>query len=171
MNGGERRPRRTQLRRVILPQTRSGRIALFLVTAVLGLFTALQVAAAVVSVGKPWLALVIIPLGLGAIAAVGSIARLSQSILPQSRLGWIALRLFIVFFMLAAATSATVAVSGGHPWLAFLVIPLGATALGGGAAAVVSIVRRGERGALVLMPLMIGLLALVFVAGEVIVPH
>ena len=131
----------------------------------------MQVAAAVVSVDKPWLVLVIIPLGIGAIAALGSIARLSQSILPQTKLGWIALRLFIAFFLLAAATAAIVAVSGGHPWLAFFVIPLGIAALGGGAAAAVSIVRRGERAALVLMPLLVGLLALVFVAGELIVPH
>jgi hypothetical protein len=155
----------------ILPQARPGRIALVLVTALLTLFTALQVLAAVFSGGKPWLVLVIIPLGIGAIAAVGSIARLSQSILPQTQLGWIAVWLFIVFFVLAAATAVIVAVSGGHPWLAFFVIPLGIAALGGGAAAVVSIVRRGERAALVLMPLIVGLLALFFVAGELLAPH
>lgn len=108
------------------------------------------------------------PVGFG---AIGSIARLSRSILPQTRLGWIALRLFVAFFVLSAATSAIVTVSGGHPWLGVLVIPLGAAALGGGIAAVVSIVRHGERGALVLMPMIVGLLALVFVAGEVFVPH
>ena len=171
MNESGRHPEVGRFIGAILPQTRPGRIALVLVTAFLTLFTALQVLAAVFSGGKPWAVLVIIPLGIGAIAAVGSIARLSQSILPQTQLGWIALRLFIVFFMLAAATTVIVAVSGGHPWLAFLAIALGATSLGGGIAAGVSIVRRGERGMLVLMPLIAGVLALFFVAGEVLVPH
>lgn len=168
-NGRHREPGRQS--QGILPRTRAGRIAVLLVAAVAGLFAALQAAAAVVSVGRPWLVVVIIPVGLIAIAALGAIARLSQSVLPQTRLGWIAVRLFIAFLVVAAATAAIAAATGGNPWLAVLVIPLGATAFGGGAAAVVSIARRGERGALVLLPLMAGLVALVFVAGEAIVPH
>jgi len=153
------------------PRTRAGRIALLLVTVLVALFTALQTLAAIFSSGEPWAIVIVIPLGVAAIIALGSVARLSQSIMPQTRLGWTALRLFAAFFVLAATTAAIVAITGGHPWLAVMAIALGATSLGGGAAAVVSIARRGERSALVFLPLIIGLIALVFVAGELIVPH
>ena len=171
VNEGGRHPNVARFIEAIVPQARAGRLALALVTVCIMLFTALQVLAAIFSGGKPLLLLVIIPLGIVAILAVGSIARLSQSIVPQTPLGWVALRLFVVFFLLAAVTSVIVAVSGGHPWLAVLALALAATSLGGGVAAVVSIACHDERGMLVLMPLIVGLLAVFFVAGETLAPH
>ena len=97
--------------------------------------------------------------------------RFSGAILPQTRLGRIAIYLFIAFLVLSTSLSLIVGVIGGSPLLALFMIPLGVAALGGGIAALVSIFRRGERGALVFIPLIVGLVALLFVAGEVVVPH
>lgn len=170
MSAPERHPA-TRPRRGIIPASRAGRLGFIIVTVLVGGFFALQVAAAVISVDRPWLALIIVPVGLAAVAAAAAIARLSESVLPQTPAGWLSLVLFALFLLFAAGSIAATAATGGDPWLALFIVPLAATSLGGGGAALLALLRRGERGALVMLPLIVGALALIFALGEVAAPH
>jgi hypothetical protein len=74
------------------------------------------------------------------------------------------LAIFQISQMIATGSDST-------PWLAIFIIPLAVLGLGGGVASAISIVRRGDRGALVFVPLIVGLLIALFVVGEVTTQH
>jgi hypothetical protein len=154
----------------IVPKARAGRIGVAVVAALVGAFFVMQVIQ-LIMMDELWSALLMVPIALAAIAVIGSIAGLSQSILPQTRAGRIGVWLFEGFVVSAAALAALVAITGGARWLAALMIPLGVTALGGGIASVIAFTRDHDRGMLVILPLMVALLAVVFLVGEFATPH
>jgi hypothetical protein len=154
----------------IVPKTRAGRIGVAVVAALVGAFFGMQVIQ-LIMMDELWSALLMVPIALAAIAVIGTIAGLSQSILPQTRAGRTGVWLFAGFVVSAAVLAALVAITGGAPWLAALMIPLGVTALGGGVASVIAFTRNHDRGMLVILPLMVALLAVVFLVGEFATPH
>ncbi len=97
--------------------------------------------------------------------------RLRRAVLPRTQPGRIAVWFFVAFAICLAILCTIVAARGGSPWLAPFVPALAVTAFGGGIAALIAVVRHGERGFLLFLPVLIALVAIVFALGEVIVPH
>jgi hypothetical protein len=91
--------------------------------------------------------------------------------LPSTRLGWYSIGLaatFVVLFMINAAV--LLPAPGVVPWReAFVGIVLLVCGLGGGIAALIALIRRHERSALVWLALLPGLFVL-FMIGEFLVP-
>lgn len=97
--------------------------------------------------------------------------RLRRVILPQTHMGWVALCLVFAFLAIFQISQMIAAGGDATPWLAFFVVPMAVSGLGGGIAAAVAIARRGERGVLVFVPLVFGLLIVLFVVGELTTQH
>ena len=93
---------------------------------------------------------------------------------PHTHVGWIAVWLtaaFAVCFGGAQAAIATRGVNDANPWLSIFGLSGFALANAAGIASFVAIVRRRERGLLLLLPAVLGIIALIFILGEVLVPH
>ncbi len=99
------------------------------------------------------------------------VVSIPRPVVPQSQPEWIALRLFIVFLVAVAIQATLFAFFGGSFWLTLFYPVFTITALGGGIAAVVAVVRHGDRGFLLILPLIVLLAALAFVVAEVVAPH
>jgi hypothetical protein len=89
-------------------------------------------------------------------------------LLPRTRLGFWAVRLLIAFAALFLTICALVAAGQRGVWLVSLVVPLFLSGLLAGGTATVAVVRRGERSALVFLPLAVGILIAFFLVGELI---
>ena len=89
-------------------------------------------------------------------------------LLPETRLGFWAVRFLIAFAVFFLTLCALVAAGQTGPWLALMFIPLGLSALLAVATAAVAIVRRGERSVLVFLPLVVGIIIAFFLVGELI---
>jgi len=90
---------------------------------------------------------------------------------PRTRLGFWAVRLLAAFAALFVTLCALVAAGQRGVWLLSLVIPLFLCGLVAGATAAFAVVRRGERSVLVFLPLVVGILIIIFVVGELIGPE
>jgi hypothetical protein len=97
---------------------------------------------------------------------------------PGTRAGWWSVRLagaFVVCFGMALALVAAGQRGGdtffSNPSLALTMLTAGAAAIAGGVMASVAIMSKRERSLLVVAALLLGLLALTFALGELIVPH
>ena len=88
--------------------------------------------------------------------------------MPRTRLGFWAVRLLIAFAALFVTLSALVAAGQRGVWLVSLVIPLFFSGLLAAATAAVAVVRRGERSALVFLPLIVGIVIAIFLLGELV---
>ena len=95
-------------------------------------------------------------------------SRAAIHLLPRTRLGAWAVRLLMAFAAFFVTLSTLVAVGQRGVWLVSLVIPLFLAGLLAGATAVVAIVRRGERSVLVFLPLIVGILIVIFLLGELV---
>lgn len=62
-------------------------------------------------------------------------------------------------------------VNDANPWLSMFAFSGLALAAGAGIAAFIAIVRRGERGLLLFLPALLGVVVVMFLVGEVLVPH
>jgi hypothetical protein len=71
----------------------------------------------------------------------------------------------------ALAAIAANGVNDANPWLSIFGPSGFVLAVGAGIAAFIAIVRRRERGLLLLLPTLLGIVALIFIFGEVLVPH
>jgi heme/copper-type cytochrome/quinol oxidase subunit 3 len=80
-------------------------------------------------------------------------------------------RAFLAAVLLFLATIVVVQVAGQPGYAGFTAITSGVATVSGGVTAAVAILRHQERGALVLIPLITGLLLVVFVIGEIVSPH
>ena len=98
-------------------------------------------------------------------------ARLRLHLLPQTSLGWTAVRLTIAAVALMGVMGAFGVTFGFNPLLNIFVFPALLSAVGAGIAGVVATVRRGERGLIVFAPLLAGLVVVFFLVGEFAVPH
>lgn len=95
-------------------------------------------------------------------------------LLPRTRAGWIALWLTAAFAACFGGAQAVIAARGvneANPWLSIFGISGFALAVGAGIAAFVAIVRGGEHGLLLVLPTLLGIIAALFILGEVLVPH
>jgi hypothetical protein len=90
--------------------------------------------------------------------------------MPRTRLGFWAVRLLITFAALFLTICGLVAAGQRGVWLVSLVIPLFLAGLLAAAAAATAILRRGERSALVFLPVIVGILIAIFLLGELIGP-
>lgn len=97
---------------------------------------------------------------------------------PSTRLGWWAVGLavgFIVFFCVFQILVASGQRGGetffSNPWLTLSILPAAALAIAGGVAAAGAIFWRRERSLFSIVALFLGILVVVFVLGEIIVPH
>lgn len=93
----------------------------------------------------------------------------SLHLLPQTPLGWWAARLLLATIVLFV-TSVVVHQSGpwSDPWIGFTMVPAGLAAVLSGVTAAAAIIRFEERGALTVIPLLLGLLVAWWVIGEAI---
>jgi cytochrome bd-type quinol oxidase subunit 2 len=93
--------------------------------------------------------------------------------LPQTPLGRRSAMLVAAGVLLIGLTTllANAADLGGSVWLAVTIVPAFAAVLLGGVVAAVAVVRRGERGGVALLPLLLGLALAALLAGELIAPH
>lgn len=98
-------------------------------------------------------------------------SRFHLHLLPQTREGWSAVWCFLAFAGLAVVSGTIANTAGGSPWMALLTIPFLATVIGSGVYLFIAVVRRGDRGAVLFLPLFLVLFALMFVVGEVAFPH
>ena len=89
-------------------------------------------------------------------------------LLPETRLGFWAVRFLVAFAVFFLTLCALVAAGQRGVWLVSLVVPLFLLGLLAGATAAFSVVRRGERSLLVFLPLIVGLVVVFFVVGELI---
>ena len=96
--------------------------------------------------------------------------RLRLHLLPQTSWGWWSAGLFLAAVLLFLAMIVVVQVANQPGYAGFPAIASGLATVGGGVTAAVAILRHRERGALVLIPLITGLLLVVFVIGETISP-
>jgi hypothetical protein len=71
----------------------------------------------------------------------------------------------------AQAVIAARGVDEANPWLSIFGVSGFFLALAAGIGAFVAIVRRGERGLLIVLPALLGIIAAIFILGEVLVPH
>jgi len=71
----------------------------------------------------------------------------------------------------ALAAIAAKGVNDANPWLSIFGLSGFVLALGAGIAAFTAIVRRSERGLLLVLPAVLGIIALIFIVAEVLVPH
>jgi len=98
--------------------------------------------------------------------------RFRLHLLPQTPPGWWSGRLFLAAITLFIATILLVNVAGQRGlWIAFTMIPAGVAAVLGGITAAVAVFRFRERGALVLISLLVGVAVVWFLIGEVTTPH
>ena len=98
--------------------------------------------------------------------------RFQLHVLPQTPLGRWAIGLLVAGVALFVTTILLVNVGGqGGLWIAFTIIPAGVAVVGGGITAAVAIVRDHERGALVLIPLIVALALAWLLIGEIVAPH
>lgn len=88
--------------------------------------------------------------------------------MPRTRLGFWAVRLLIAFGALFLTLCALVAAGQRGVWLVSLAIPLFLSGLLAGGTGAVAIVRRGERSVLVFLPLVVGILIVIFLLGELV---
>ena len=94
--------------------------------------------------------------------------------LPRTRAGWIAVWLTAAFAACYGGALAAIAARGvndANPWLSIFGFSGFALAIAAGIAAFVAIVRRGERGLLLVLPALLGVIVVIFILGEVLVPH
>jgi hypothetical protein len=89
-------------------------------------------------------------------------------LLPETRLGFWAVRFLVAFAVFFLTLCALVAAGQRGVWLVSLVVPLFLLGLLAGATAAFSVVRRGERSVLVFLPLIVGLVVVFFAVGELI---
>jgi hypothetical protein len=92
---------------------------------------------------------------------------------PQTRVGWTAVCLTAAFAACYGGALVAIAAKGvndANPWLSIFGLGGFALALAAGSAAFVAIVRRGERGLLLVLPALLGVIALIFIVGELLVP-
>jgi hypothetical protein len=93
---------------------------------------------------------------------------------PHARVGWIAVWLTAAFAACYGGALTVIAARGvndANPWLSIFGLSGFVLAIGAGIAAFVAIVRRGERGLLLVLPTLLGIIAAIFILGEVLVPH
>lgn len=94
--------------------------------------------------------------------------------LPRTRAGWIAVALTATFATCYGGAITLIAARGvndANPWLTIFAFTGLGSAVGAGISAIVAIVRQGERGLLIVLPALLGVIALVFLLGEFLVPH
>jgi len=93
--------------------------------------------------------------------------------MPQTPLGRRSAMLLAAGVLLfgLATLLANAAGLGGSGWLALTTVPAFAAVLLGGIVAAVAVVRRGERGGIALLPLLLGLALAALLAGELLAPH
>ena len=94
--------------------------------------------------------------------------------LPRTREGWIAVWLTVAFAACYGGALAAIAAKGvndASPWLSIFGLSGFVLAIAAAIAAFIAIVRRGERGLLLVLPALLGVVVMVFVLGEVLVPH
>lgn len=98
--------------------------------------------------------------------------------LPYTRLGWLSIGLAFSFFVCYGLFWVMVAAGhrggntfGDNLWLAVPILATGASALGGGVAAAIAVIKQGERSFLVIGPLLLGLLVAIFLVLEFSFPH
>ena len=92
--------------------------------------------------------------------------------LPKTHLGWFSVGLAATFVVLFTVNAAVFLPAPGIvPWReAFVGIVLLLCAIGGGIAALIALIRRHERSALVWLALLPGLFV-IFMIGEALTPH
>jgi hypothetical protein len=93
---------------------------------------------------------------------------------PRTRVGWIAVWLTSAFAACYGGALTAIAAKGvndANPWLSIFGLSGFVLAIGAGIAAFTAIVRRSERGLLLVLPAVLGSIALIFIVGEVLVPH
>ena len=97
-------------------------------------------------------------------------ARIRLHLLPQTSWGWWSVRLSLAAVLLFLTTIFVVQVADQPDYAGLTAFPSALATVGGGVTAAVAILRHHERGPLVLIPLIAGLLLVVFVIGETISP-
>ena len=97
---------------------------------------------------------------------------------PGTRTGWWSLGLMLGFFLFLCLMQALVASGqrGGdtffdNPWLSLPALAGALSALAAGLLAALAIIRRGERSLFSFLVLLLGLFVLLFLVGEIAVPH
>jgi hypothetical protein len=94
--------------------------------------------------------------------------------LPRTREGWLAVWLTAAFAACYGAALAVIAAKGvndANPWLAIFGLSGFVLAIGAAITAFIAIVFRRERGLLLVLPALLGCVVVVFLLGEVLVPH
>ena len=97
-----------------------------------------------------------------------------RRVLPRSRAGWIAVWLTAAFAACYGAALAVIAAKGvndANPWLSIFGFSGFVLAIGAAATAFIAIVLRGERGLLLVLPVLLGCVVAAFLLGELLVPH
>lgn len=104
----------------------------------------------------------------------GESLRPGFGLLPRTRAGWIALWLTAAFAACFGGAQAVIAARGvneANPWLSIFGLGGFVLALAAGVAAAVAMVRHDEHSLLLGLPTVIGVVAMVFILGELFVPH
>lgn len=96
-------------------------------------------------------------------------------LLPKTILGKWSVGLIVIFFLLFVLFNLLVASGqrgpGFNPWLAFTIIPAGISGISAFFTGIIGIIKKKERSLLVFLSVALGLFVLIFLLGEVMVPH
>jgi small-conductance mechanosensitive channel len=94
--------------------------------------------------------------------------------LPRTRLAWWSVALAFCFFVFLTLFASLVGAGhrgGSDLWLLVSISATGASALGGGLAALIAVIRYRERSFVLIGPLLLGVLVAAFLALELAFPH